>query len=74
MATSSFKATERKSDRLEAFMDAVLAIAITLLSCPLLSSPSTMTVWLRKGRRMPAKKHKPEEIIGKLREVEIMLG
>ncbi|WP_394664510.1 transposase, partial [uncultured Sphingomonas sp.] len=23
---------------------------------------------------MPAKKHKPEEIIGKLREVEIMLG
>ena len=30
MATSSFKATERKSDRLEAFMDAVLAIAITL--------------------------------------------
>ena len=30
MATSSLKATERKSDRLEAFMDAVLAIAITL--------------------------------------------
>ena len=30
MATSSFKATERKSDRLEAFVDAVLAIAITL--------------------------------------------
>lgn len=23
---------------------------------------------------MPARKHKPEEIIGKLREVEIMLG
>ena len=23
---------------------------------------------------MPAKKHKPEEIIGKLREAEIMLG
>ncbi|GHH24511.1 hypothetical protein GCM10008023_36640 [Sphingomonas glacialis] len=23
---------------------------------------------------MPAKKHKPEEIIGKLREVEIVLG
>ncbi len=23
---------------------------------------------------MPAKKHKPEDIIGKLREVEIMLG
>ncbi|BBD02568.1 MULTISPECIES: TMEM175 family protein [Alphaproteobacteria] len=30
MVTSSLKATERKSDRLEAFMDAVLAIAITL--------------------------------------------
>ena len=30
MATSSLKATERKSDRLEAFVDAVLAIAITL--------------------------------------------
>lgn len=30
MAISSLKATERKSDRLEAFMDAVLAIAITL--------------------------------------------
>ncbi len=29
MATSSLKATERKSDRLGAFMDAVLAIAIT---------------------------------------------
>ena len=29
MATSSLKATERKSDRLEAFVDAVLAIAIT---------------------------------------------
>ena len=23
---------------------------------------------------MPAKKHKPEEIIGKLREVEVVLG
>jgi transposase-like protein len=44
------------------------------LSCPLLSGPSTMTVWTKEGRRMPAKKHKPEEIIGKLREVEIMLG
>ncbi|MBI0477421.1 DUF1211 domain-containing protein [Sphingomonas sp. MA1305] len=30
MVTSSLKATERESDRLEAFMDAVLAIAITL--------------------------------------------
>jgi uncharacterized membrane protein len=30
MVTSSLKATERKSDRLEAFMDAVLGIAITL--------------------------------------------
>ncbi|WP_277668055.1 TMEM175 family protein [Novosphingobium lindaniclasticum] len=30
MATSSLEGTERKSDRLEAFMDAVLAIAITL--------------------------------------------
>lgn len=30
MVTASLKATERKSDRLEAFMDAVLAIAITL--------------------------------------------
>lgn len=30
MVTSSLKATERKPDRLEAFMDAVLAIAITL--------------------------------------------
>ena len=27
-----------------------------------------------KGQRMPLKKHKPEEIIGKLREVEIVLG
>ena len=26
-----------------------------------------------KGRRIPVKKHKPEEIIGKLREVEIVL-
>lgn len=30
MAISSLETTERKSDRLEAFMDAVLAIAITL--------------------------------------------
>jgi hypothetical protein len=27
----------------------------------------------RKGRRTPARKHKPEEITGTLREVEIML-
>jgi len=26
------------------------------------------------GRRTPAKKHKSEEILGKLREVEVMLG
>jgi putative transposase len=26
------------------------------------------------GRRMLSKKHKPEEIIGKLREVEVVLG
>ena len=33
-----------------------------------------MTVWMEEETRMPAKKHKPEEIIGKLREVEIVLG
>jgi hypothetical protein len=26
------------------------------LSCPLLSGPSTMRVWIKEGRRMPAKK------------------
>ena len=41
------------------------------MSCPLLSGPSSGS---RKGRRIPAKKHKPEEIIGKLRGVEIVLG
>lgn len=33
-----------------------------------------MIVSIMKGRRMPSKKHKPEEIIGKLREVEIVLA
>ena len=44
------------------------------LICPLQSGPETMIVWTTKGRQMPFKKHKPEEIIGKLREVEIVLA
>ena len=41
--------------------------------CPLLSGPKSLLFWIKKefgnGQR-----HKPEEIIGKLREVEIVLG
>jgi putative transposase len=33
-----------------------------------------MTVWIEEGRRMPNKRPTPEQIIGKLREVEIALA
>jgi transposase-like protein len=33
-----------------------------------------MIGWTAKGTTNASKKHKPEEIIGKLREVEIVLG
>jgi putative transposase len=45
----------------------------TNLSCPLLIGPSTMRGWIRRDDEC-LRKHKPEEIIGKLREVEIVLG
>jgi putative transposase len=42
--------------------------------CPLLSGPKSLLFWTVKEIGNASKKHKPEEIIGKLREAEIVLA
>lgn len=44
------------------------------LNCPVLSDPLTAIIWTMQGTRYASEERKPEEIIGKLREVENVLG
>ena len=44
------------------------------MSSPLLSGPSTTRGWINEETTNACEKHKPEEIIGKPRKVEIVLS
>ncbi|MDB5701404.1 MAG: hypothetical protein JWL66_1603, partial [Sphingomonadales bacterium] len=55
-------------------LEAVAArlVDIANVTCPLLIGPKSLLFWNERRHGMPFKKHRPEEIIGKLREAEIV--
>ena len=55
-------------------MQTILSFGLSEVTCPLLSNPKPMLFWIMKEIGNASKKHRPEEIVGKLREAEIVLA